>query len=109
MVGDLSFVSGDWGPSGAFPCSICFLEEGALSSQRIFGGISRDGECSFTVESGVFVVVVDAVKVGRSIGTKADFTTSMCSSSESSSEDECMDCSLVELSSMDEFILWAAD
>ena len=109
MVGDLSFVSGECGPSGAFPCSNCFLEEGALSSQRIFGGISRDGECSFTVESGVFVVVVDAIRVGRRIGTNADLTTSMCSSSESSSEDECIDCSLVELSSMDEFILWVVD
>lgn len=70
----------------------------------IFCGISRDGECSLTVESGVVVVVIVADNDGRRIGTKADFTTSICSSSESS-EDECDECSCVELSSIDELIL----
>ena len=109
MIGDLSFVSGDCGPSSAFACSICFLEEGAFSSHLILDGISLDGECSFTVESGVFVVVVVAVSVGLRIGTNADLTTSICSSSESSSDDECMDCSFVEFNSMEELILWAVD
>lgn len=81
-----------------------FLDDGALSSHLIFGGISRDGDCSLTVESGVFVVVMVAVKLGLRIGTNADFTTSICSSSESS-DDECDECSCVELSSIDELIL----
>lgn len=80
----LSFVSGD----PAFSWRISFLDDGALSSDLIFGGISLDGECSLTVESGVFVVVIVAVSVGLRMGTKADLTTSICSSSESS-EDEC--------------------
>lgn len=42
------------------------------------------------------MVSADEVGAGRSIGTKADFTTSMCSSSDSSPDE----CSLVELSSM---------
>lgn len=50
------------------------------------------------------VVVIVADKDGRRIGTKADFTTSICSSSESS-DDECEECSWVELSSIDELIL----
>lgn len=48
------------------------------------------------------LAVVVMVCCGRRIGTKADFTTSMCSSSESSD-----DCSLVELSSMELLILGA--
>jgi hypothetical protein len=52
----------------------------------------------------VVVVVIVADNDGRRIGTKADFTTSICSSSESS-EDECDECSCVELSSIDELIL----
>lgn len=79
-------MSGDPGP--AFSWRISFLDDGAFSSHLIFGGISRDGECSLTVESGVFVVVIVAVSVGLRMGTKADLTTSICSSSESS-EDEC--------------------
>lgn len=106
MVGDLSFVStGECGPSLARSCSSGFLELGALSSHLILIGISRSGECSRTVESGTVVVVMVAVIVGLRIGTKADFTTSICSSSESS-DDECDEWSFVELSSMDELILW---
>jgi hypothetical protein len=75
-----------------------------LSSHLIFCGISREGDCSLTVESGVVVVVIVADKDGRNIGTKADFTTSICSSSESS-DDEWEECSCVELSSIDELIL----
>ena len=90
MVGDfVIFVSiGECGPSKAFSCSIGFFDEGALSSHLILIGISLNGECSFTVESGVEVVVIVAVIDGLNIGTKADFTTSICSSSESS-DDEC--------------------
>lgn len=50
------------------------------------------------------VVVLVADKVGLRIGTKADFTTSMCSSSDSS-DDECDECSFVEFNSTDELIL----
>lgn len=84
--GDLSLVSGDAG--FAFSCSESFFDDGAFSSHLIFVGISRDGECSLTVESGVFVVVIVAVSDGLRMGTNADLTTSMCSSSESS-DDEC--------------------
>lgn len=42
------------------------------------------------------MVSADDVGAGRSIGTKADFTTSIGSSSDSSADE----CSLVELSSM---------
>jgi hypothetical protein len=80
------------------------MEEGALSSHLILMGNSRIGECSFTVESGVLEVVIVAVIVGLRIGTNADFTTSICSSSESS-DDECDECSFVEFSSIDELIL----
>lgn len=68
-------------------------------------GISRSGECSLTVESGVVVVVIVAVIDGLRIGTNADFTTSICSSSESS-DDECDEWSFVEFNSMEELILW---
>lgn len=103
MAGDfVIFVSiGEWGPS----CSIGFFDEGALSSHLILIGISLNGECSFTVESGVEVVVMVAVMEGLKIGTNADFTTSICSSSESS-DDECEEWSLVELNSIEELILW---
>lgn len=40
-----------------------------------------------TVESGVVVVVIEAEIDGLKIGIKADFTTSICSSSESSDEE----------------------
>lgn len=99
------FVSGDCEPSCvAFSCSCSFLDDGALSSHLILMGISLEGEISLTVESGVEVVVTVAESAGLRIGTNADFTTSICSSSESS-DDECDECSLVELSSIDELIL----
>lgn len=98
-------MSGDCEPScDGFSCSCSFFDDGALSSHLILIGISRVGEFSLTVESGVEVVVMVAESVGRRIGTKADFTTSICSSSESS-DDECDECSCVELSSIDELIL----
>lgn len=88
-MGDFSFVSGDCKPlSTDFSCRLSFFDDGALSSHFIFCGISREGECSLTVESAVFVVVIVAVSDGLRIGTNADFTTSICSSSESS-DDEC--------------------
>lgn len=95
-------MSGDLGPSGAFSCSTNFFDDGAFNSHFILIGISRIGECSLTVESGVVVVVIVAVIVGLSIGTNADFTTSICSSSESS-DDECDEWSFVEF--IDELIL----
>lgn len=52
---------------------------------------------SCTVESGM--LTIGLLMTGRRIGTNADLTTSMCSSSESSS-----DCSWFELISIDEFI-----
>lgn len=73
-------------------CRRSFFDDGALSSHLIFRGISRSGEFSLTVESGVLVVVMVAVSDGRRMGTNADFTTSICSSSESS-EEECDECS----------------
>lgn len=83
IVGDLIFVSGDPDRS----CRWSFFDDGAFNSHLIFWGISRDGDCSLTVESGVDVVVMVAVSDGLRIGTKADFTTSICSSSESSDEE----------------------
>lgn len=89
IVGDFSLVSGEVGAScGALSWRLSFFDEGAFSSHLIFIGISREGDCSFTVESGVVVVVMVAVSDGRRIGTNADLTTSIGSSSESS-DDEC--------------------
>lgn len=98
-------MSGDrWIVASGLSCIESFLLDGAFNSHLILTGISRVGECSLTVESGVVVVVLVAVREGLKIGTKADLTTSMCSSSESS-DDECDECSLVEFSSTDELIL----
>lgn len=79
MSGDLMSFDRSWRKR--------FFDDGALSSHLILCGISLDGDCSLTVESGVEVVVIVAVNEGRRIGTNADFTTSICSSSESSDDE----------------------
>lgn len=71
---------------GAVSCT-GFLLLGAFNSHFCRGGlgepfvpVDESGE-SITISSFAVVVIVDCV--GLSIGTKADLTTSMCSSSES--------------------------
>lgn len=83
------------------------MDEGALSSQRADSCAGGGGELGVVVvESGVSdfsgrlraseVVSAEDAGAGRKIGTKADLTTSMCSSSDSSADEW----SLVELSSI---------
>lgn len=89
--GFVSLVSGDWG-CGAMMCRLGFLLDGAFRSHLL-----RGGGVVLPSWTGEWVVVESACSsLGRRMGTNADLTTSICSSSESS--ESCR--------SMDEFSLW---
>lgn len=90
----ISFVSGDL-DFGAISCP-GFRDEGAFSSH--FGRFVASTGLSCTVESGISIIGGGLIGGGLNIGTKADFTIS---SSDSSDE-----FSLLELISMEEFILF---
>lgn len=95
------FVSGDRDPSCVVEWCTDFRDDGAFNSHRCFDWlfiISISIGLSWTVESAT--PTIDCVWLGRKIGTKADFTTSICSSSESSDE-----IPLFEWISTDVFIL----
>lgn len=80
-------MSGDFGPVGAVSCNCFLFDGGAFNSQRnLGGGGSIIVSLSCTVESAISTTfgITVVVKFGRSIGTNADLTTSICSSSESS-------------------------
>lgn len=85
------FVSGDRGPPGAISWA-GLRDDGAFKSHfgRSFVGM---GSC--TVESAI--PMMDCVLLGLRwrIGTNADFTTSICSSSESS--ESCVDCTSADV------------
>lgn len=105
MVAGFSLVSPD--DLAAVSCIIGFRDDGALSSHFMAGTVIRltvlvssKSMASSTVESAFSNLGIDVAVVDRlSIGTKADFTTSMGSSSESSDEWSC-----IEFISSDEFI-----
>lgn len=105
MAAGFSFVStvGECG-RGAVSC-IGLREDGALSSY-FSAVLSRDGDdvsdiLSSTVESAFSCLAGPNAADRLRIGTNADLTTSICSSSESSEEFPWM-----ELISSEELILW---
>lgn len=89
---------------GAISCT-GFLVLGAFKSHFCRGGLGdplvpvEDSGESITISSLAVVVMVECC--GLKIGTNADLTTSMCSSSESWSDD----CSFVEFNSRELLIL----
>lgn len=103
MVGDVELLFRDVVVSW----HINFLLDGAFNSHLVLGGLGDEppvddsGESITISNFAVVVIVVVLFVVGRKIGTNADLTTSICSSSESWSED----CSFVEFNSMELFIL----
>lgn len=76
-------VSGDRGPVGAVSCIPDFRDDGAFKSHRTRGADDVSIWSVMVVESAT--PTIDwADGFGLKIGTNADFTTSICSSSESS-------------------------